>query len=93
METVPAMTPDKILASLRQPQPLPKAALHAAAEQADAVIPEIADRMERAADPDRGLDPEDESIIFFGVFVLGETGDTRGYRPLLKFLAGEPVAE
>ena len=84
------MTPDEILASLRQPQPLPKAALHAAAEQADAVVPEIADLMERAADPDRGVDPEDESIIFFGVFVLGETGDTRGYRPLLKFLAGDP---
>jgi hypothetical protein len=84
------MTPDEILASLRQPQPLPKAALHAAAEQADAVVPRIADLMERAADPDRGVDPEDESIIFFGVFVIGETGDTRGYRPLLKFLAGDP---
>ena len=83
------MTPDEILKTLRQPQPLPKAALHAAAEQADAVVPRIADLMERAADPDRGVDPEDESIIFFGVFVLGETGDARGYAPLLKFLAGD----
>ena len=90
METVPSMTPDDILASLRQPQPLPKAALRAAAEQADAVVPQVADLMARAADPDRGVDPEDERIIFFGVFVLGETGDTRGYRSLLKFLASDP---
>ena len=84
------MTPDEILASLRQRQPLPKAALRAAAEQPDAVVPRIAEVMERAADPELGVDREDESIIFFGVFVIGETGDTRGYRPLLKFLAGDP---
>lgn len=83
------MTPDEILQRLRRPQPLPRAALHAGAEQADAVVPRIADVLGRAADLDRGVATEDESIVFFGVFVLAETGDTRGYRPLLTFLHGD----
>ena len=84
------MTPDEILARLRQPQPLPKAALRQAAEQADTVVPRIAEVMERAADPDREGDEDGHGIVFFGVFVIGETGDARAYRPLLKFLAGDP---
>lgn len=83
------MTPEEILQRLRQPQPLPRTALRAAAEQADAVVPRIAEFLERAADPDGGVDRADESIVFFGGFVLGETGDTRGYRPLLAFLGGD----
>lgn len=84
------MTPDEIVARLREPQPLPKAALRQAAEQADAVVPRIARVMECVADPDRAGDEDGHGIVFFGVFVIGETGDARAYRPLLKFLAGDP---
>ena len=84
------MTPDEIFARLREPQPLPKAALRQAAEQADAVVPRIAEVMERVADPDRAGDEDGHGIVFFGVFVIGETGDARAYRPLLKFLAADP---
>jgi hypothetical protein len=82
------MTPDEMLARLRQPQPLPKAALREAAQQADTVVPRIAEVMERVGDPYRAGDGD--GIVFFGVFAIGETGDARAYRPLLKFLAGDP---
>jgi hypothetical protein len=85
------MTPEEILDALAVPEGLPRAAMVAAGEQRDEMVPLFLARIDRLtpATVDT-LDEADLSAFLFIYFLLGEWRDARAYRPLTTLLRHDP---
>ena len=84
------MTPAEIMAALEKEGPLPRAALEAAGEAREAMVPLFLDEIERLTGAD--LDAADDAYAFiFVYYLLAEWRETRAYRPLLRLLRRDPV--
>lgn len=85
------MKQSNILDGLGHKFELPVDELLAARQNLDALSPSFLDLMDRMAQGE-DLSDEDSQRVFFGVHLLGEAGDTRLYRPLIRLLGENPEA-
>jgi hypothetical protein len=80
-----------ILEGLGSKYELPVDELLAARQELDALAPTFLDLLDRIGEGEH-LSDEDSQRVFFGVHLLGEAGDTRLYRPLIRLLGENPEA-
>ena len=79
----------EILENLGTKFELPVDELAAARTQLDQLAPTFLDLLDRAGQGEQ-LSDEDAQRMFFGVHLLGEAGDQRLYRPLIRLLTQSP---
>jgi hypothetical protein len=82
------MTPETILSALEKQGPLPTAALCAAGQSRDDMVPVFLDYIERLQSADIS-ELETFGAFIFIFHLLGEWRDVRAYRPLAKLLRRE----
>jgi hypothetical protein len=84
------MTPELIMAAFEERGPLPRAALRAAGESRDALVPVFLDHIDRLLEVD--VDGFDEDLAFVFIYhLLAEWRETRAYRPMARLLRRDPA--
>ena len=83
------VTPEAIMAAFGQRGPLPRAALAAAGQSREALVPVFLDRIERLTRADPDVAAGDLAFIFI-YHLLAEWRETRAYRPMLRLLRSDP---
>jgi hypothetical protein len=84
------LTPESIMAAFETPGPLPRAALRAAGESREAMVPIFLDYIDRLFELDVESVPEDHAFTFV-YHLLSEWGETRAYRPMARLLRRDPA--
>jgi hypothetical protein len=85
------MTPEEIFTALAAPEGLPRAAMVAAGERREEMIPVFLDLIHRLRRSNTSSVADDDLAVFlFAYFRLGEWGDPRAYRPLAALLRHNP---
>jgi hypothetical protein len=85
------MTPEEIFTALAAPEGLPRAAMVAAGERREEMIPVFLDLIHRLRRSNTSSVADDDLAVFlFAYFLLGEWGDPRAYRPLAALLRHNP---
>ena len=83
------MTPAEIMATFERQGPLPRAAIEAARQEREAMVPVFLDYIDRLQQArTRDLDGMDAFIFVF--FLLAEWREPRAYRPLARLLRRDP---
>ena len=83
------MTPEQIMAAFEDRGPLPRAALRAAGESREALVPLFLDHLDRLLEVD--VDVFDEDLAFIFIYhLLAEWRETRAYRPMARLLRRDP---
>ena len=84
------MTPESIMAAFEEQGPLPRAALRAAGESREALVPVFLAYIDRLLEAD--VDALDESPAFIFIYhLLAEWRETRAYRPMARLLRRDPA--
>jgi hypothetical protein len=84
------MTPDRIMSAFEERGSLPRAALQAAGESREAMVPLLLDRIDRLLEAD--VDAVDDDPAFVLVYhLLAEWRETQAYRPMVRLLRREPA--
>jgi hypothetical protein len=84
------MTPESIMAAFEEQGPLPRAALRAAGESREALVPVFLAYVDRLLEAD--VDALDESPAFTFIYhLLAEWRETRAYRPMARLLRRDPA--
>jgi hypothetical protein len=82
-----SMTPSEIARELARDDMFPKAAMAAAREDRETMVPIFVDLITRLADQDRSAMHDDDVTALVPVFhMLGEFREANAYRPVLKLL-------
>ena len=83
------MTPEAIMVAFGQRGPLPRAALAAAGQARQALVPVFLERIERLTRAEPDVAAGDLAFIFI-YHLLAEWRETRAYRPMLRLLRSDP---